>query len=123
MKYQYKLKYSGPAIVLSSGLVYYKNKRPQGLTLDKVMKLFKDHPKTSFHEVKIERITTLGDATISKRLNEIGTIKSYHTSIDFNRMIHGRYFTNLPKNGHQVMNNIYESIPMEVNIAKNKELD
>ncbi|KKN45082.1 hypothetical protein LCGC14_0686640 [marine sediment metagenome] len=102
---------TAPALVLSSGLLFQGNKRPKGLTYDRVTAMIKDHPKLSFYEAKIARRVTLGQAIQSGRLQEIGTFRDMFSSIDFNLQEHDRIFQELPATGGQAMSNHYSSKP------------
>lgn len=108
MTTRWKLAHVGPALVFSSGNIFLGSKKPKGLSIEDVIKLFTEHPNTGYYEVKVPRVVTLGEA-VDRNFNDMGKKIMMYTSIDFHRAEHDRIFKKLPKTGGQLMNNKYES--------------
>jgi hypothetical protein len=107
-----------PLIVLSRGLVYRPDKKPKSLYYDDVVKLIEAKPKASYYSKDIERIITLQDvAEGTYPINMIGKEKIFKTSFDLNLIgsESDRIYPKLPKNGSDLLNNIYDSLPIEIN--------
>lgn len=111
MKNQWRLSYTGPALVVSSGLVFYAEKRPKGLSLEDVLGMIKEHPGQGYYEKLVKRRVTLGDALSLGRFSELGTEKLMTSSLDFYRVEHDRDFLKLPKSGGALLRNKYQSKP------------
>lgn len=109
-KANWKLSYIGSALVFSSGLVFYNNKKPRGLSYDDVVKMLREHPRVGYYEKKIQRTVTLGDA-LAGNLDDLGKTVPMIASLDFFKAKHDRIFKTLPKNGEQLLSKIYESEP------------
>lgn len=108
---QWRLSYTGEALIISSGLVYTKTTRPKGLTLPVVKNLIKEHPGKAFYSTKLRRRLTLGDAVAQKRLDEVGTMIEVPSSIYLTKQKHDRNFPKLPQTGQQLLTNKYSSKP------------
>lgn len=111
---QWKLAYEGPALIVSSGLVYTKITRPKGLTLDEVLAMIKEHPNREYYERTLRRRLTLGDALAQDRLEDIGKEMDFSVSLDLMKPSHDRDFKKLPKTGRQLLSRHYTSRPIKV---------
>lgn len=103
-----------PALVLSSGLVFYADKKPKGLGYDDVMAMIKEHPRQGYYEKKLKRRVTLADALSQNKFDDLGREVEMTSSIDLLRIRHDRVFKKTPKTGGALMSNKYKSEPMEV---------
>lgn len=86
----WRLKESGPALVLGQGRIWRQSSKPSGITLDGIIKAFRTKPRAARYSVNGHPI-------------DLAT----PTSPD-------RKFKEYPKNGGQVLNRIYKSEPIEV---------
>jgi hypothetical protein len=109
----WKLSETGSVLVFSSGNIFMGKKKPKGLYLGDVVKMFLAHPKQGYYETKVPRIVTLGDA-LAHEFEDLGTEKLMATSLDFYRVQHEREFTKLPHGGGQLLSNKYQSKPKKV---------
>ena len=104
----------GLALVISSGLVFYANKKPKGLGLEDVLELIKEHPQMSYYEKRLRRRVTLGDALSQHKFNELGKERDMVSSIDLVRLEHDRVFVKTPQTGQQLLNKHYGSKPVRI---------
>lgn len=111
---RWRLSYVGPALIVSSGLIYTRQTKPKGLTLENVLELIKEHPYMSYYEKKLRRRVTLGDALTQGKFKELGFERDMVSSIDLIRVEHDRIFSKTPQSGQQLLNKHYGSKPMEV---------
>ena len=111
---KWALSHTGPCICLSSGLCFIKDRKPEGITLDILHQAIKDHPNSIFYRFKIPRIVKLGEALQIDNLSELGTLQDRFTTINIQTISRKRIFKRWPKNGGQLMENVYDSLPMEV---------
>lgn len=109
---EWKLAYSGPALIISSGTVFFQKRHPQGLYLDDVVELMKSHPRKKFYEVIKKRPISLSEAVNRNRLDLLGQEIDTSSSIDLLRISHDRHFPKLPKSGESLLNNIFDSVPL-----------
>ena len=103
-----------PALVVSSGLVFYGDKKPKGLCYDDVMAMIKEHPRVGYYEKKLKRRVTMADALAQGKFDDIGKTVEMVSSIDFIKLQHDRVFTKIPKTGGALLENKYRSEPIEV---------
>ncbi len=108
----WKLSYSGEALVLSSGLVYLGKRKPKGLLLGDILEMIKAHPKQAYYQKLIKRRVTLGQA-LELDFDKLGKEVAMHTSIDLN-MVHDRDFGELPRTGYQLLSKKFGSKPLRV---------
>ena len=114
-KGQWRQSYSGPALSVSSGLLYYANKKPKGLRLEDIMAMLEEHPNKGYYEKQLKRRVTLGDALgDSGKFGDLGQEKTMVTTIDLYRMSHDRVFAKLPQTGGALLKNKYRSKPRRV---------
>lgn len=114
MDEQWRKEYEGPTLVLSSGLVYTQTTRPKGLTLKEVLRMIKDHPRTSYYQRTLTRRLTLGDSLARHRLKDIGKLMEFSVSLSFINQAHDRVFKKTPRSGEQLLNNKYRSKPRRI---------
>lgn len=111
---KWRLSYVGSALVVSSGLVFYANKKPKGLGLGDILELIKEHPHTSYYEKKLKRRVTLGDALAQGKFNELGKETDMVSSVDLIGLEHDRVFSKTPQTGQQLLSKRYNSKPMRI---------
>jgi len=111
---QWKLAYQGPALILSSGLVYTNMTKPKGLTLGEVLAMIKEHPHRAYYEKTLRRRLTLGDALAQDRLEDIGKEMDFSVSLSLIAPNHDRAFKKLPQTGEQLLKRHYRSKPIKV---------
>ena len=110
----WKLNSITPAIIVSSGLVFYANKKPKGLNFDAVLEMIKEYPKVGHYEKRLKRRLTLADALARDKLDKLGQEVEMTSSIDFYKQVHDRDFAKLPKTGEQLLNNHYSGKPRRI---------
>lgn len=108
---EWRLSYTGPALIISSGLVYIGMTKPKGLTLDMILEAIKEHPRVSYYEWKLKRRVTLGDALAQGKFADTGKLANMVSSIDLVRLEHDRVFDKLPITGEQLVKKRYQSKP------------
>ncbi len=111
---QWKLAYEGPALIISSGLVYTKLTKPKGLVLGDVLGMIKKNPRRAYYERTIRRRLTLGDALAQNRLKDIGKEMDFTVSLNLISPVHDRDFKKLPQSGGQLLSKKYGSKPLRV---------
>ena len=111
---QWKLAYEGPALVVSSGLVYTKMTKPKGLHLGEVLEMIKAHPRRNYYERTLRRRLTLGDALAQDRIEDIGKEMDFNVSLNLINPLHDRDFKKLPQSGQQLLSRKYTSKPIKV---------
>ena len=105
----WRLSYEGSALVVSSGLVFYSDKKPKGLTLEMILKAIKEHPRTSYYEWRLKRRVTLSDALAQDKFIDTGKFANMVSSIDLVRLEHDRVFCKVPMIGEQLLSKRYRS--------------
>jgi len=110
----WSLKYEGPALIISSGLVYTETTKPKGLHLKDVLAMIKAHPRLEYYETKVKRRLTLGDALAQNRMEDLGKEMDFSVSISLLNQDHDRDFPKMPRSGGQLLNNKYRSQPRRV---------
>lgn len=111
---QWKLASISPSLVVSSGLVFLRGKKPKGLYLDDILEMIKAHPGKSYYCKVIPRRVTLGEAIESRELEKLGQVRNTYSSIDLNLLQPERKFEDLPKTGQQLLSKHYKSKPKEI---------
>jgi len=111
---RWRLSYIGSALVVSSGLLYTKQTKPKGLTLDNILEMIKEHPGAGYYAKKLKRRVTLGDALSQDKFNELGKEVDMVSNIDLIRLEHDRVFSKTPYTGQQLLNKHYSSKPVKV---------
>lgn len=111
---QWKLSSVGPALVVSSGLVFLRGKKPKGLYLDDILEMIKEHPGRSYYCKVIPRRVTLGEALERNELESLGQVRDTYSSIDLMLLQPERDFEGLPKTGRQLLSKHYKSKPKEI---------
>lgn len=112
---EWKLNSITPAIIVSSGLVFYADKKPKGLGFEDVLEMIKKHPRVGYYEKRLKRRVTLADALALDRFEDLGQEVEMISSIDLIRIEHGdREFEKTPHSGEQLLNNHYKSKPRRI---------
>jgi len=110
----WRLSFKGNAIVVSSGMLYLDKKKPGGLIISDVHKLFKSYPYKGAYHVVVRRRVTLKEGIEMNRIDMIGKEVDYVTSIDFYKMEYDRKFEFRPFKGYDILNNKIDSEPLKV---------
>jgi hypothetical protein len=100
---------TGSALVVGSGNLFFKEKRPQGINYETLMKLIKANPNNDLYQVKIKRRLTLGKAIEMNMLDKIGEEIEFSTTINIHTLIQDRDYSDLPQTGKELITHIYES--------------
>ena len=111
---KWRLSYIGSALIVSSGLVFYADKKPKGLGLEDALEMIKEHPRAGYYEKRLRRRVTLGDALSQDKFNELGKERDMVSSIDLVRLEHDRVFSRTPQTGQQLLSKRYSSKPMRI---------
>lgn len=110
----WRLDSEGEALVVSSGCLFYGDKRPAQITYPEAMALIKANPKAISWEKKIRRRMVLGDI-MSGSCSRMGEIKEIDTEFKLlPRYDRDRDFGELPRDGEALLNNHYSSKPLKV---------
>jgi len=110
----WRLSYIGSALIVSSGLLYTKQTKPKGLTLDDILEMIKEHPRVGYYEKRLRRRVTLGDALSQDKFDKLGKEVDMVSNIDLVRLEHDRVFSKTPQTGQQLLSRHYKSKPIEV---------
>lgn len=110
----WRLSSETPALIVSSGMVYLKQRKPKGLYLEQVLEMIKEHPRKGYYEQAIPRVVTLGDAMRLGRLDDIGKTKMMYSTIDLYRIKRERLFRGFPMQGDHLLNKHYKSKPRKI---------
>lgn len=102
-------------IVLSSGRVYHGSKKPQGLNYSGIIKLIKEHPRSSYYTAKLKRRQTLEESIALNDLAGLGRYKDTTSSFDLNLIGNSldRDFEGYPCTGAELLNKRYDSKPLK----------
>jgi len=112
---QWSLSHQGQALVVSSGSIWHNDRKPQGLTIDKVLEMIKANPSAGYYGTKLPRRITLSEAVKSKCIEDVGQWIEGSTTIDLVvHPEHDRVFKKLPQNGRQLLSKVYTSEPFKV---------
>lgn len=112
---QWRLEAHCPSLVISSGCVALRDKMGRGefgMDYDWLVQQIKNKPKASTYPE-----TKLSPYTLAKAINEnhydrVGQIETITKTIDIYSEIKRQYPLE-PKNGHELLNNQYESVPLD----------
>jgi len=110
----WKLNEQEPAIVVSSGNVYFGNKKPHGLTYSDIIELIGYNPKSSYYHKPTEHRQTLGESLKLDDFEHLGDMKEWQSSLDLTslKLETDRIFPNFPKTGKDLLENKYNSHPI-----------
>lgn len=109
----------GPALVVSSGSLFYGKKRPHQLTYDEAVGMVKDKPNASRWEQSIQRRITLGDCLLSDI--DLGKMRSVATGFALTHD-HDRLYKSFPSNGQELLEGQYMSEPLPASKLTKPEL-
>ncbi len=111
---QWRFSGVGAMLVLSSGRIYHGDKKPQGLNYNQIMALIQEHPRETFYTANLFRRQTLEESIQLNDLKGVGKLKSTNSSFDLGliRTDTGRVFDKFPHTGHELLNNTYDSKPL-----------
>lgn len=108
------LAHEGPALCITSGLCFYGERKPEGLHLNDVLAMIKEHPRAQQYRAELDRAVTLAEGLEMGKVEDIGTIQPHVTTIRLYNQRHARHFPKLPKTGQQLKSKHYNSLPLEV---------
>jgi len=110
---KWRLDSSGPALVVSSGCLFYGDKRPNQIMYPEAMKMIKANSASSSWGKKSKRVFTVGDVLEGNDLENIG--KDMRITVGFGlKNQHDRDFGKLPGSGTELLENHYQSQPYSV---------
>lgn len=112
----WRLSGCGPVLILSSGRVYHGEKKPHGLTYDKIVELIQQHPRETFYTANIMRHQTLEESIQLGDLAGLGRLKDTNSSFDIN-LLRGstdREYPQFPRNGYELLEGQFSSIPVNI---------
>jgi len=112
---QCKLSSVSPALVVSSGLVFLRGKKPKGLHLEDILSMIKEHPGRSYYCKVLPRRVTLAEAIECGEIDRLGEVRDTYSSIDLNLLEPtDRIFNTLPRTGRQLLSKHYRSKPKTI---------
>lgn len=111
---KWSLSEEGSALVIGSGLLFFSNKKPQGINYEEIMQMIKANPNNDCYVKSHRRIMTLGKALELNAVDKLGQQVIFTTTINIHTIIRDRDFEDLPQTGKELLENIYESKPFEV---------
>jgi hypothetical protein len=106
---KWTLSEQGSALVIGSGLLFFKDKKPQGINYETIMQSIKNSPNSDLYQVIHKRRLTLGKAIDMNMLDKLGEMIEFSTTINVHTIIHDRDFEDLPQTGKELLNNKFES--------------
>ncbi|MEE9302308.1 MAG: hypothetical protein V3U84_00850 [Thiotrichaceae bacterium] len=108
---------SDDLLVLSSGRVYHREKKPQGLNYEEIVELISKKPRQSYYTANLKRRQTLEESIQLNDLNGLGKRKSTTSSFDLNllRASRDREYPKFPMTGEQLLNGQFKSFPININ--------
>lgn len=111
---KWSLSEEGSCLCLGSGLLFFSHKKPQGINYDEIMQMIAKNPNSDMY-VKIQkRMMTLGKAIELDRLDKIGQMCDFTTTINVKTITQDRDFDDLPETGRELLENKYNSKPYHV---------
>ncbi len=120
---EWRLDSSGPALVVSSGCLFYGEKRPNQITYPEAMKMIESKPETSSWSKSSRRMLTVGDVIESGDLEKIGNVMPIVIGFGLKNQ-HDRDFRELPDTGVGLLEKQYRSQPIRVGkLSKPKVAD
>jgi len=105
---EWRLDSSGPALVVSSGCLFYGDKRPNQLSYGEAMDMIARKPKASSWEKSSKRMCTMGDVLESGGLGDIGKVMPIVVGFGL-KIEYDRSFFDLPSNGEELLVGHYSS--------------
>jgi hypothetical protein len=110
----WKLNYKGKALVISSGSVFFADKKPKGLYLEDILDMIKQYPDDGYYYRVIPRKVTLGEALKLEGFDRLGEVRNTYSSVDLYMLDPEREFEELPSSGRELLSRVYNSKPKEV---------
>ena len=110
----WKLNYKGKALIISSGTVFIRDKKPKGLYLDDALEMIKAKPEDSYYYKTISRRITLGEAVEFEGLEKLGEHRDTYSSSELIILDPEREFKKLPTTGEELLSQIYKSKPINI---------
>lgn len=112
--FNWKLSYKGSALVVSSGLLFFKQKKPKGLYLSDVLKMIEADPEAQYYSKVNRRRVTLAEAVRDDDLDSLGEVRDFYSAINLIDIKTDRVFKDLPRTGGDLLKNKYSSEPKKV---------
>jgi len=107
----WRLDSSGEALSISSGLVFYGKKKPNGVTLQQALDTVKAKPKASHWTIPSTRPSTPSDLLNGKYTQEKSINLGFGLSLPSNM---DRIYKPAPANGFDLLNSTFTSKPIEI---------
>ncbi len=116
----WRLNLESSAFVVSAGIGAVKGKNGKGafsLTYDWLKQQIENNPTANEYVMSKTTPVTLGNALKNNKVEILGELETTQRSVIID--IEGkRLFKDLPKNGGDLLNNQYESVPLDVELIK-----
>lgn len=116
----WRLDSQGPALIVSSGNLFYGDKHPCQLYYPEAMEMINAKPKASEWSKPIKRTMTLGDMFLDE-FAEIGEEREVATGFSL-KIDHDRSFERLPSSGKDLLTKVYDSRPLRASKLSKPEL-
>lgn len=116
----WKLVAHSPALIMGSGAVAVKERKGQGdfaLDYDKLTDHINENPASTYYELKKDSPVSLAKALNSGRFEKMGTTEGMTRRVEFCSE-NKRLYVKKPKCGWDLINNHYESIPLDISILE-----
>ncbi len=108
---EWRIDNKGPALIVSSGTVFFADKKPSQVYYHEAMDMIRCYPEAIEWHKKAERLITIGDA-LQGWSEELGSL--HETSPGFSLIFdHDRYYPSLPQTGGELLNRIFPSQPID----------
>lgn len=112
--FNWRLSYSGEAVIMSSDMVWYSDKLPKSLTIEEVKEMINKHPNLSYYDKNTKQRISLKTALEAGNLKALGTYQDVASVLDFYKLNPDRIYDELPYTGKDLLNKTYKSKPMKV---------
>lgn len=111
---KWSLSEEGSCLCIGSGLLFFSNKKPQGINYEEIMQMIKANPNNDCYVKSHRRTMTLGKALELNAVDKLGQQVVFTTTINIHTIIRDRDFEDWPQTGKELLEDIYESKPYEV---------
>lgn len=103
-----------PALILGTGMQWYGDKKPLGLTYAQVIDAMREHPKQAYYSFKVKGQVTLADALKAEDLKSLGRVKDFEQFVDLATLNPNMQFEKLPRTGEQALSGVYVGKSFEI---------
>lgn len=115
----WRLDSTGPALVISSGCLYYGDKRPNQITYSEAMEMIRCNPDEFEWSTGTTRTMTLGDH-VQGVTSKIG--QEVHVTTGFSIPLeHDRNFSKMPRTGYELLTKNYPSTALKIGQVKYRD--